>query len=596
MSEPIDHYVSVEFQRFKAFQNFRVDLRKFNVLVGPNNAGKSTIIAAFRILNEAMRRAYSRKAEIIIGPKGRVYGYPVDLKSAFVAEENLFFDYHDDEPASIRFSLASQNTLTLYFPEQGSCYLIADAQGKSCTTPSTFKDKFRCRIGFAPILSPVDHNERLFKPEAARLALLSYEASRNFRNIWYHFPENFGRFKELIESTWPGMSVEPPEAESIDGTGYLFMYCPENRRPREIFWSGFGFQIWCQMLTHIVQARGVSIFLIDEPDVYLHSDLQRQLISILKDLGPDIIIATHSTEIISECDADEIVLISKDGSRSRRLRSPSQLGSVFSLLGSSANPVLTQLAKTRRVIFVEGADFRLIGQFARKLGYKRVASRGDFAVVPTEGFNPDRVKSLQSGMEHPLGRSVLSGAILDRDFRSDEECEAITKSLMEKCEFVVIHKRKEVENFVLVPTAIDRAAALRVEDRRMRGAQIPEFEPCAESLILEFADDKKAYLISQFSDRYRSFRRSLGDKRHDATLMQQAIQSFDIRWADLDERIRMIPGKDALSFVNEGLQRRYKVGLTPTAIVDAMRVNEVPAGMESLISSIAGFSTKAPPG
>ena len=129
-TEPLDHYASVEFQRFKAFQSFRVDLRKFNVLVGPNNSGKSTIIAAFRILNEALRRAYSRKAELIAGPKGRIYGYPVDLRSAFVAEENLFFDYHDDEPAWIKFGLSSKNTLTLYFPEQGSCYLIADAQGK----------------------------------------------------------------------------------------------------------------------------------------------------------------------------------------------------------------------------------------------------------------------------------------------------------------------------------------------------------------------------------------------------------------------------------------------------------------------------------
>jgi energy-coupling factor transporter ATP-binding protein EcfA2 len=290
-----DRFTIVEFKRFKAFEAFRVDLRKFNVLVGPNNAGKSTIIAAFRILSEAMRRANSRKAELFQGPKGRVYGHAVDLRSAFIAEENLFFDYRDDEPAYITFTLASQNTLTLYFPEQGTCYLIPDAQGKICTTPSTFKTNFKCKIGFAPILSPVDHKERLYKPEAARLALLSYEASRNFRNIWYHFPDRFEDFRQLVETTWPGMSVERPEVVRVDDQACLFMYCPEKRRPREIFWSGFGFQIWCQMLTHIMQARDASIFLIDEPDVYLHSDLQRQLIAILKSLGPMVILATHST-------------------------------------------------------------------------------------------------------------------------------------------------------------------------------------------------------------------------------------------------------------------------------------------------------------
>jgi len=97
----LDRFVKVEFQRFKAFEMFRVNLRRFNVLVGPNNAGKSTVIAAFRILAEAMRKALSKRAEIVYGPNGKVYGHSVDLKTAFVAEENVFFDYHDDEPAKI---------------------------------------------------------------------------------------------------------------------------------------------------------------------------------------------------------------------------------------------------------------------------------------------------------------------------------------------------------------------------------------------------------------------------------------------------------------------------------------------------------------
>ena len=129
----------VTIRRFKRFTEMSFTLPGHIVLAGPNNAGKSTIIAAFRILSEAMRKAGSRKAELFQGPTGQVYGHAVDLRGAFIAEENLFFDYRDDEPAFVRFVLASQNTLTLYFPEQGTCYLIPDAQGKNCSTPSTFK-------------------------------------------------------------------------------------------------------------------------------------------------------------------------------------------------------------------------------------------------------------------------------------------------------------------------------------------------------------------------------------------------------------------------------------------------------------------------
>lgn len=344
-----------------------------------------------------------------------------------------------------------------------------------------------------------------------------------------------------------------------------------------------------------MQAKDVSIFLIDEPDVYLHADLQRQLISILKDLGPTIVLATHSTEIISECDADEIVLIAKERPRAKRLRSPTELGTVFAILGSSANPILTQLAKTRRVIFVEGLDFKLIGQFARKLGFSRVATRSDFAVVPTEGFNPEKIKSLQVGMEHPLGRNILSGAILDRDFRSDAECTAITSNLKKKCDFAIIHQRKEIENFVLLPVVIDRVVDSKVKERQRAGASLPNYVACSENILLDFAKSVKTYLMSQFTEQYKKFERTNRSTDHEATLIKAAMDEFERRWADPSDRLRMIGGKDALSHLNGELQKRYKVSVTPSAIVEAMRIDEVPAGVKEMVTEIAAFVRKSPP-
>ena len=137
------------------------------------------------------------------------------------------------------------------------------------------------------------------------------------------------------------------------------------------------------MLTHLVKSRQSSIFLIDEPDIYLHSDLQRQLMNLLGGLGPDVLLATHSTEIVSEAEADEIVLIDRSKRFAKRLKDPTQLFEVFSGLGSNLNPILTQLAKTRRVIFVEGKDFQLFSRYARKLHLDNVSSRSGFAVIPS---------------------------------------------------------------------------------------------------------------------------------------------------------------------------------------------------------------------
>ena len=273
------------------------------------------------------------------------------------------------------------------------------------------------------MLGPVEHNERLYQKEAARLALLTHRASRNFRNIWYHYPDEFEEFRDLVTSTWPGMDVERPRIDYSHKKPVLHMFCPENRYPREIFWAGFGFQVWCQMLTYIVRARDASLLVIDEPDIYLHSDLQRQLVEILKNCTPDVLLATHSTEIISEADPGDLLVVDKKKRSARRIHSQLQIPPIFEVLGSNLNPTLTQLAKSRRVVFVEGKDFKLLSAFSRKVGNRAIANQSDFAIIPVHGFNPSRIRDLSLGIEATLGVKVLKAVILDRDFRSDEEVE-----------------------------------------------------------------------------------------------------------------------------------------------------------------------------
>ncbi len=280
-----------------------------------------------------------------------------------VAAENIFFGYDESEPAQVSFRLSNGNHLRLYFPERGSCFLIPESTTHFARTPTEFRRHFDIDVGFVPILGPVEHRERLYQREAARQALQTSGASRNFRNIWYHYPDDFEKFRELIRLTWPGMDIERPEI-SGDGTE-LAMFCPEERHPREICWAGYGFQVWCQMLTHIVKSSGASLLTIDEPDIYLHSDLQRQLVALLRDLGPDVVIATHSTEIIAECDPSNLLNVNKKNRSAQRVKDISQLKRLFSTLGSNLNPTLTQLAKTRRVVFVEGLDFQILSVFAR---------------------------------------------------------------------------------------------------------------------------------------------------------------------------------------------------------------------------------------
>jgi len=580
------HYTEVQFTNYKAFKSFRVRLNDFNVLVGPNNAGKSTVLGAFRILSEGVRKASSKSAEFINGPSGSTYGYKINLEGLPVSTENVFHNYNDDEFALVEFKLSNGNKLTLYFPAQGVCYLIPSANGKVTRTPSKFKQNFRASISTVPVLGPVEHNELLRKKETARLALLSHTASRNFRNIWHHFPEHFDKFKELIQSTWPGMDILKPELDHSAEKSRIHMFCPEERYPREIYWAGFGFQVWCQMLTFLIQSEDNALLIIDEPDIYLHADLQRQLVGILKELGPDILIATHSTEIISEVSADCLLSIDKKRKSSKRINNVSLLSSVFELLGSNLNPVLTQLAKTKRIVLVEGKDFKIISKFARILKKNEVANRSNFAVIPVEGFNPERAKNFVEGVSATLGTSVKTGVIFDRDFRSSQEVSEICKKLNQFADFSVIHQRKEIENYLLNPAVIDRAIKKRIEEIKNRTGDEKKFDEDIEDICIEITDSMKNYLMGQYMTRREEFEKATRRSEDPAVFKQEIICEFDEAWKQLGDRLKLVPGKQFLTSLNEYLEKSIGINITMSGILECFRKEDIPDEMVEIVEKL----------
>jgi len=585
----LERFTSVTFRNFKAFRQYSVSLAPFNVLVGPNNAGKSTVITAFRILSEAMRKAQSRIPEILRGPVGDEFGYQVNMADLPVASENIFSDYDDSQGATVKFRISNGNHLLLYFPERDACFMFPETTGRPVRTTSAFRSQFDCKVSFVPVLGPVEHNEPLYQKEAARLALISHRASRNFRNIWHHYPDRFEEFRSLLRTTWPGMDIQPPTVEATNDRPRLHMFCLEGRIPRELYWSGFGFQVWCQMLTFIVEGQDAALLAIDEPDIYLHSDLQRQLLSILKDVGPDVLIATHSTELVSESDPSDIIVVHRGARSARRLKEPGQLQAVFRALGSNLNPTLTQLAKTRRALFVEGKDFHIISLFAERLGKHRVANRANFAVIPAEGFQPQKVKDVSAGIEATLGAKIIRGSIFDRDYRGVGEVNSIAKDLEDQCHFVHIHDRKEIENFLLVPSVLERAVRARLEDRLRRGSTTKEFSADLTGILSQIADSLRREAQSQCLSRYVRFERSVRRGVDDSTLTNEALAAFEEGWSNFDSRLRLIPGKESLAKLNVFLMDEYDVSLSPGGVVRLFKRDEIEDEMVTLINAIDDF-------
>ncbi|ENM5764245.1 AAA family ATPase [Vibrio mimicus] len=305
---PLSHVriSSVKFTNFKALKDYSVSITDTNILVGPNNAGKSTIISAFRILDVALRKAKRRKPERVPYPDGKFgFGHRVPEHQISVSLENVATDYNEND-SKIEFRLSNKNKLILFFPNEGGCILFWDTNGASIQTPSKFKSEFPIDIQVVPVLGPLEHEEAFVNEDTVKNALNTHRASRHFRNYWYYFNDSWDDFSKMVSETWSGMVINKPEIDTVNKK--LSMFVSENRIDREVYWSGFGFQIWCQLLTHLSRAKSATLVIIDEPEIYLHPDVQRQLLNILREIDVDIILATHSVEIIGEADPSEIII------------------------------------------------------------------------------------------------------------------------------------------------------------------------------------------------------------------------------------------------------------------------------------------------
>jgi energy-coupling factor transporter ATP-binding protein EcfA2 len=581
-------FTSVRFQRYKALADFQIALDRTNVLVGPNNCGKSTIIGAFRILAAGLQKALAKRPDLVTTPEGSRHGYWIPPESIPVSLENVHTDYREDW-SSISFRLSSGLHLLLYFPPDGGCALVPDPEGPVITGPSVFRARYPINVGVIPVLGAVEHEEKLLNAETVRRGLATHRASSHFRNYWMHFPQGFDEFRSLLKATWPNVDIERPRAEGGVYGELLVMFCRENRIPRELFWAGFGFQVWCQILSHLVRVKSTSLIVVDEPEIYLHPDLQRRLVGLLKDLGPDVLVATHSSEIVTEGEARDLVMVDKAKRSASRVAGVDGVRATLKAIGSNQNVVLAQLARTRRVLYLEGEDFKVLRRLARLFGFTELANAIGVTLVPLGGFPaPEAVRALSDGIQMAVGAQLVFAGVFDSDYRLDDEIERVEKALEGTLVYCHIYGRKELENYLLVPAVLDRAISTVVHDRKERFLATAETIPSARELLRLATDELRLDVQSQVVASHMR-PQSKAQHRDMATLTLEATERFERKWADIDLRLDIVPGKKALSSLNRILQESYKVSLTPAAICSAFTKKDLSFEISTVLRELEAF-------
>lgn len=574
---------SIEFKDYKSFSRFTLSARERNVLVGPNNAGKSTALDAFRIAFDALRVASRRNAILKShDPYGVCSTWMVPVSTV---QNDLRACIHNfgDGPAQISIKLDNGNSFIISIPKDGDleCILVTDIAGRK--NAGFLRERFPLNLVIVPTLSPLEQNEELVLKETVDRNRYGRLASRNFRNFWLHkSKDEFDTFAELVELGWPGIKLSFPEVEHGGPRPIVRMYFRDGGNVREVQWAGFGFQVWMQTMMHLSSADKNSTLILDEPDIYLHPDLQHRLLDVIGQRVGQYFIATHSTEIINTVEPGDVLIVRPDSRGARRIQGESGYSDVYAAIGSSENAQFARLAKTKKVLYFEGKDARILSRVAKKHGGMDFISSGSVTLMKTDGFaNWSRVSTSSWVFENFFGFHIPVAAIFDRDYRCDDEVEEFLREVNTKETRCEVLPFKEIENLLLVPNAVI-ATVKRYSTRALlvRWEQdiLDIFDSCFERM-------KSKTLSARIGSRI-SYEVGKGSKKDIATISAAEEEAFTNSWCTSDFRRKVVPGKAVFSEIAGRVQEKFSVTLTPARIIDELLAEDVDPVMFKILHRI----------
>lgn len=153
-------------KNFRSFRDFNISFGDGAYLVGPNNAGKSTILTALRTADVLLRYAQQRNPSLHRVHDNRHYvAYPISLPDFPALLESVRYDFRGEE-ASFQLNWSSGARLTAVWPQligeddEGPFFYLEKEPGLQVRNVTAARSTF-AGLGIIPILVPVEHSEQL---------------------------------------------------------------------------------------------------------------------------------------------------------------------------------------------------------------------------------------------------------------------------------------------------------------------------------------------------------------------------------------------------------------------------------------------------
>ena len=147
--------------------------------------------------------------------------------------------------------------------------------------------------------------------------------------------------------------------------------------------------------------------------------------------------------------------------------------------------------------------------------------------------------------------------------------------------------RKEIENYLLEPKVLERAARKAVEERARRTGAVVTVDFDIVGMLEAITTTLKSECSGQYVGKYSAYVKAGG--KDPATLATEALTIFEKKWSALESRLEIVPGKDVLRSVRDRLQESHEITLTDWRIIDCYKAEEVPHDLAALLRRLDAF-------
>ena len=551
---------------FRCYEKSTITFNGTSILVGRNNAGKSTLIEALKIISSVTRKY--KTLRFVAPPEWVIrepsYGVSPNVENMNISDRGIFHMY-GNPPAIVEAIFTNETSIKAYVGEDLSIFaVIYDEGGCPARNSKEVKKIDIPLIEVLPQISAVLDTEKIIKKSTVDGNRATRLASRNFRNQLFYYQDAFPTFKTLVESTWERLKVSPIESTFVNDGQILQFYVRVQDFEAEIGWMGHGLQMWIQTMWFISQCPSNAIVVLDEPDVYMHADLQRRLVRLLSPKFSQLIIATHSLEIIEEVTSECIIPIDSSKRKIKPIGDETPLQSLTKQLGSPFNIDLARIFISNQFILWDGDDTsrKILSAFQSVLFPQDLHPLINLPKAFIDGWN-DWEKVVMVSDLFSLNRMNMElFCILNSDYHTPSEIKQRKQEANKHKINLHIWAKKEIENYAINPDVILRY----ITHNKQQGSIDKDL---LNGVIQSIADE----MIEVVAEKNRV------DGAMFKEIKDVSLLPYDI-----------ISGREFFNVLSLWTQEEYGITISARQLVPYFNINDVPHEIKLVISEIMRLS------